>query len=95
MLCSQVIESGYELNEVRRGWGLKPRLSSGIAATGTVDAAKREAREVLAKAFGNDEAEQARIQAGVARGKALMAGAWSEDGYARRECQRFIDRFLI
>ena len=95
MLCSQVIGSGYELNEVRRGWGLKPRLSTGVAATGTVDATKREAREVLAKAFGCDEAEKTRIQAGVACGKALMADAWAEGGYARKECQRFIESFLL
>ncbi|VDC07436.1 unnamed protein product [Peniophora sp. CBMAI 1063] len=94
-LCSQVIECGYELNEVRRGWGLKPRLSTGFAATGTVDATKREAREVLSKAFGDDVAAKARIQAGVERGKTLMADAWTEGGYARRECQRFIDRFLL
>ena len=44
---------------------------------------------------GDDEVQKARIQAGVARGKALMANAWAEDGYARKECQRFIDSFLL
>lgn len=94
MLCSQVLESGYELNEVRRGWGRKPRLSTGVVATGTVDAVKREAREVIGNAFKN-EAEKARIQAGVERGKVLMADAWAEGGYARKECQRFVDSFLL
>ena len=47
--------AGYELFEVRNGDGLKPihRLG-GNSPIGTVEAVRKEAREVFTRAFGED-----------------------------------------
>ena len=55
---TETLGIGYELLEVRSGHGLKPIFRTGYTPQGTIDALKREAREVLGKAFGEDGKEK-------------------------------------
>lgn len=69
----------YELIEVRTGNGLKPRLRTGKAPAGTLDALKAEARDILDKAFGEDGA---RKRANVKKLQAKIDSAWEKGGSA-------------
>ncbi|KAJ6582917.1 hypothetical protein DFH09DRAFT_1144915 [Mycena vulgaris] len=95
---SQVLGCGFELNEIRRGLGLKYRQSTRTTATGTNEAVKAEARNILEKAFFGADGM-------AARGKALqisevLGTAWDEgdaasaQGVASKDLRRFIDEYL-
>lgn len=82
------LQIGYELLEVRTGHGLKPIYRNGRKPVGTIDAVKAEAREVLAKAFGEDGAEKrSRLQ--IVR--QAMNTEWEKGGLARRDMLTFLD----
>ncbi|KAI9066602.1 glycosyltransferase family 1 protein [Trametes sanguinea] len=87
-------DAAYELLEVRTGLGLKPLYRTGKAPTGTLDAIKAEARDVLKRAFGEEGA--------VKRARALklreaVLAEWEEPagenqgGASRRDFEAFVD----
>ena len=83
-----MLEIGYELLEVRTGLGLKPILRYGRAPTGTVDAVKAEARDVLARAFGEEGAEKrAKLEA---LQKSVLS-EWETGGTSRADVTAFLD----
>ncbi|EIN06342.1 UDP-Glycosyltransferase/glycogen phosphorylase [Punctularia strigosozonata HHB-11173 SS5] len=85
---STVLNVGYELLEVRSGtMGLKTVYRTGIAPEGTVDAVRREAREVLQLAKGRDG--EAKRQNAL-KLKAKLAEAWTEHGPAFKAFQQLL-----
>lgn len=87
---SSTLNIAYELFETRIGVGLKP-LRRGIQPEGTLQAIEKEARSVFTKAWGPDGMRK-REKIQVLRKKVNMA--WDEDGEARQELHRFLDRYL-
>ena len=89
MHLSETLDVGYELLEVRTGHGRKPILRTGHAPVGTVDAVRREARDVLAKAFGADGArKRAKLQVLCE----AVNGEWSEGGTSLKSTLEFLGR---
>ncbi|KAF9002947.1 UDP-Glycosyltransferase/glycogen phosphorylase [Cyathus striatus] len=82
ILVSQVYGCGYELSQVRLGYGLKYRASTGQTPTGTIEDVTSEAKEVFQKAFFNKD-ERAKIDANVAKMADSLDAAWEEGGEAR------------
>lgn len=94
MLVSRVHNTGYELDEVRRGFGRRQRLSNGATASGTLEAIREEARRVLQWAF-FDEKKRKEKETNAARMKKMVESAWEEDnGVAVKDMRRFVDVFL-
>ncbi|KAI0760255.1 UDP-Glycosyltransferase/glycogen phosphorylase [Fomes fomentarius] len=88
VLITDIHKIGYELLEVRTGSGLKPIYRTGFVPKNTVDALKAEAREVLAKAFGeNGKEKRARLEE-VRKG---VTAAWKEGGSSWRDASGFLD----
>lgn len=80
--------AAYELMEVRLGDGLRPLHRTGKQPEGTLESVRREANEVLAKAFGPD-GEEKRVN--MIRLKERFEQAWSENGSAKRELDDFLE----
>ena len=79
---------GYELFEVRSGHGLKKIYHTGSTPTGTVEAVKLEARNVLTRAFGKEgDAQREELLALRER----LLGEWAEDGASRKGVEAFLD----
>ncbi|KAI0664707.1 UDP-Glycosyltransferase/glycogen phosphorylase [Cubamyces menziesii] len=79
----------YELIEVRTGHGLHEICRNGRKPIGTVEAVKDEARDILAKAFGEDGAQKRE------RLKALTSALkheWEEGGSSLRDVTAFLDQ---
>lgn len=82
----------YELFEVRNGHGLRPILRLGGATPeGTVDAVRREAREVMTKVRGED-GEQKRKNVRQLRDE--LARGWEAEGRSWVEVKRILDSVL-
>ncbi|KAI0745365.1 UDP-Glycosyltransferase/glycogen phosphorylase [Earliella scabrosa] len=82
------LQIGYELLEVRSGHGLKPIYRTGYTPKGTIEAVKAEAREVLAKAFGEDGAQKrARLQ----ELRKKVTSEWEEGGSSKRDVCALLD----
>ncbi|KAI0745133.1 UDP-Glycosyltransferase/glycogen phosphorylase [Earliella scabrosa] len=82
------LQVAYELLEVRSGDGLKPIYRTGYTPKGTVEAVKAEAREIFAKAFGEDGAEKrARLQ----ELRKKVTSEWEDGGSSRRDICMFLD----
>ena len=79
---------GYELFQVRSGHGLKKIYHTGSTPTGTVEAVKLEARNVLTRAFGK-EGDAKREELLALRERLL--GEWAEDGASRKDVEAFLD----
>ena len=88
MHLSETLDVGYELLEVRTGHGRKPILRTGHAPVGTIDAVRREARDVLAKAFGADGAKK---REKVMELRQRILGEWKEDGASRTDVLAFLE----
>lgn len=73
---------------MRTGNGLKPIYRTGKTPTGTPEAVRAEAREVLEKAFGEDGA---RKRANVHKLKESISAAWSKGGSAEVDMGRLLD----
>ncbi|KAI0333570.1 UDP-Glycosyltransferase/glycogen phosphorylase [Cubamyces sp. BRFM 1775] len=78
----------YELIEVRTGPGLHPIYRNGRKPVGTVDAVKDEAREVLAKAFGEDGAQKRENLKALTH---ALRHEWEEGGSSLRDMTAFLD----
>lgn len=85
---SENLKIGYELLEVRTGHGLKPIFRTGYTPVGSTEAIKREAREVLAKAFGEDGAGK-REKLQVLRQS--VNSEWEQGGTSLRDAEHFLD----
>jgi len=79
---------GYELFEVRTGFGLQPIHRLGRAPIATVEAVKEEAAVVLGQAFSED-GEKKRANAKALQ-KTLL-NAWSEGGASSQDLQALSD----
>ena len=85
---SDNLKVAYELIEVRTGHGLHEIYRNGRKPIGTIDAVKDEARDILAKAFGEDGAQKRE------RLKALtqaLKHEWEEGGSSLRDMSAFLD----
>ncbi|OSD01251.1 glycosyltransferase family 1 protein [Trametes coccinea BRFM310] len=85
---SEVLDIGYQLIEVRTGHGTHPLHRDGRKPVGTIDALKAEARDVLAKAFGEDGALKREKLLALARS---FKNEWEEGGTAWRDVHAFLD----
>nr|A0A1V0QSE8.1 RecName: Full=UDP-glycosyltransferase eriJ; AltName: Full=Erinacine biosynthesis cluster protein J [Hericium erinaceus]ARE72247.1 UDP-glycosyltransferase [Hericium erinaceus] len=90
ILVAQVYGCGYELGEVRKGFGLKYRASTGKTPGGTVEDVTREAREVFSKAFFN-KAERAKVDANLEKMATELNAAWDAEGDARASALALLD----
>ncbi len=85
---TETLDTGYELLEVRTGNGLRPVYRTGKAPTGSVEAVRAEAADVLQRAFGEEgRAKRARLLALKER----LDAAWGEGGASRRDVEAFLD----
>ncbi|OCH85811.1 UDP-Glycosyltransferase/glycogen phosphorylase [Obba rivulosa] len=79
----------YELIEVRTGErGLKPIYRNGRVPKGTMEAVRDEARDVLAKAFGEDGKQK---RENMERLQQAIAQAWQEGGPSQRAIIDLLD----
>ncbi|EIW62965.1 UDP-Glycosyltransferase/glycogen phosphorylase [Trametes versicolor FP-101664 SS1] len=85
---SENLGVAYELIEVRSGHGLKPILRNGRQAAGTTEALQAEARDVLAKAFGEDGAKK---RAKLQQLRSEVLSEWEEGGASKRDFLAFLD----
>ena len=84
---TDTLQIGYELLEVRSGHGLKRIYRNGYTPQGTLEAVQAEAREVLAKAFGQDGAEKRKRLEALRK---TIVREW-EDGMSKRDVTAFVD----
>lgn len=85
---TDTFDIGYELLEVRTGHGLRPIYRNGKTPTGTVEAVRAEAADVLRRALGEEgKAKRMRL---LALKKRLDA-AWEEGGASKRDVEAFLD----
>ena len=84
---TDTLQIGYELLEVRSGHGLKRIYRNGYTPEGTLETVQAEAREVLAKAFGQDGAEKRKRLEGLRK---TIIREW-EDGMSKRDVTAFVD----
>ena len=80
--------AAYELMEVRTSEGLRPLHRTGAAPEGTVEAVRREAREVFTKAFGPDGEEKRNRLIALQK---QFRKAWDDNGASRRDLDSFLD----
>ncbi|KAI9066606.1 glycosyltransferase family 1 protein [Trametes sanguinea] len=85
---SEVLKIGYELVEVRTGHGTHPLHRNGRTPVGTVEAVRAEARDVLAKAFGEDGARKRETVRVLAR---AFEREWEEGGASWKDVNAFLD----
>ena len=88
------LKIAYELLEVRSGLGLQPLYRGGAnkRPEGTLDAVRREAREVLERAFGEDGRTK---RENVRRLNVKIGAAWEKEeevggGSAWRNLEAFV-----
>lgn len=83
------LKVAYELLEVRSGpHALKPLYRTGKAPVGTIDAVKKEARDVLTMAFDQDGRTK---RDNVLALKKAITSSWEKDGTSQRNLEIFID----
>ncbi|KAI0743908.1 UDP-Glycosyltransferase/glycogen phosphorylase [Daedaleopsis nitida] len=82
------LQIGYELLQVRSGHGLKQIYRTGYTPKGTIEAVKAEAREVLAKAFGEDGAKRRERLQAVRKN---VTSEWEDGGASKRDVSAFLD----
>ncbi|OJT07393.1 UDP-glycosyltransferase 87A1 [Trametes pubescens] len=87
IVLAETHQVAYELLEVRTGQGLRPIFRTGKAPTGTLDAVRAEARDVLARAFGEDGAQR---RARLLALKERVNESWAEGGASRKDVGAFI-----
>ncbi|KAJ3554094.1 hypothetical protein NM688_g3283 [Phlebia brevispora] len=88
MYLTENLGVAYELFEVRTGHGLKPICRNGKTPTGTLDAVRQEANQVLDQAFSEDGVGK---RAKVKKLQESFAQAWEEQGPSQLALERFID----
>ncbi|KAH9934153.1 UDP-Glycosyltransferase/glycogen phosphorylase [Fomitopsis serialis] len=81
------LDIAYELFEVRTENGLRPIHRTGRAPEATVESVKREAKEVLQAAFGEDGERKRR---NTQKLRAALGEAWTDSGRATKELRAFL-----
>ncbi|KAJ3489171.1 hypothetical protein NLI96_g2320 [Meripilus lineatus] len=87
---SDILNVAYELFEVRNGLGLKPTLRNGKVPTGTPEAIRAEAHQILESAFGK-EGEKKREN--LKKVKEEILGAWKEGGSSYLSMNALVEVF--
>ncbi|EMD37929.1 glycosyltransferase family 1 protein [Gelatoporia subvermispora B] len=83
------LDVAYELIEVRTGeHGLKPIYRTGRVPVGTVEAMQTEAKDILAKAFGEDGA---RKRANMKRLQLSVVESWHDNGPSARALEELME----
>ena len=86
---SHTLRIAYELLAIRTGpLGLLPLHRLGSAPAASLDDVRREARDVLGRAFG---AEGVEVRERVRALSGRIAGAWEEGGEARGEGEALLE----
>ncbi|KAF8572743.1 glycosyltransferase family 1 protein [Ramaria rubella] len=85
------LDVAFEMFEVRTGYGLKP-LRRGVTPAGTIEAVENEARDIILRLRG-PEGVRKRKNAELLRDK--LRGEWAEGGDARKNLQRFLNKFCV
>ncbi len=86
---SEQLKVGYELIEVRTGTaGRHTIYRNGRTPSGTIEAIKDEARDVLAKAYGPDGAEKRQRLVALQH---AITHEWEEGGAALRDVKAFLE----
>ncbi|KAH9858671.1 UDP-Glycosyltransferase/glycogen phosphorylase [Lenzites betulinus] len=88
IVLTETYGAGYELLEVRTGEGLRPIFRSDYTPTGTLDAVRAEARDVLQRAFGEDGVGR---RAKMLALKARVDKAWEKGGASHTDVEAFLD----
>ena len=85
---TEKLDVAYELLEVRVSLGLKPIFRNGKVPTGTIEALRKEAAQILENAFGQDgERKRANMQ----KLREVVLGCWKEGGSTKRALDTLVD----
>ena len=79
-----------ELFQVRTGEGLKPLARNGCAAEGTREAVGIEIRQTIDLCRSEKGRE---MKSNAEQLKVKFAQTWEEDGMARQEVRKFLDKY--
>jgi hypothetical protein len=84
------LHAGFELFQVRTGEGLKRSYRNGLTPAGTREAVGIEIRQTIDLC--RSEKGQV-IRSNAEKLKVKFAKAWDEDGAARQEIRKFLDKY--
>ena len=84
------LHAGFELFQVRSGNGLKPIYRNGLTPAGSREAVGIEVRQTIDLCRGEKGQE---IRDNAEKLKAKFAKSWEEDGAARQEIRKFLDKY--
>lgn len=85
---TEKLDVAYELLEVRVGLGLKPIFRNGKVPTGTIEAVRKEAAQVLDNAFDKD-GERKRVN--LEKLREVVLGCWEEGGSSKRALDMLVE----
>ena len=84
------LHAGFELFQVRSGESVKPIHRNGVTPAGTREAVGIEVRETI-DLCRSEKGQEIRINA--EKLKIKFTKAWEEDGAARQEIHKFLDKY--
>ena len=84
------LHAGFELFQVRSGDGLKPVHRNGITPAGTREAVGIEVRQTIDLCRSEKGQE---MRSNAEKLKVKFATAWEEDGAARQEMRKFLQKY--
>ena len=84
------LNAGFELFQVRSGNGLKPIYRNGLTPAGSREAVGIEVRQTIDLCRGEKGQE---IRGNAEKLKVKFAKAWEDDGLARQEIRKFLDKY--
>ena len=87
---SENLNVAFELIQVRTGDGLKPLARNGVAAEGTREAVGIEIRQTIDLCRSEKGRE---MKSNAEQIKVKFAQSWEEDGVARQEIRKFLDKY--
>ena len=84
------LHAGFELFQVRSGDGLKPVYRNGITPAGMREAVGIEVRQTIDLCRSEKGQE---MRSNAEKLKVKFASAWEEDGAARQEMRKFLQKY--
>ena len=84
------LHAAFELFQVRSGEGLRPLHRNGLTPAGTREAVGIEVRQTIDLCRSEKGKE---IRSNAEKVKVMFAKAWEEDGAARKEIRRFLQKY--
>ena len=84
------LHAGFELFQVRSGEGLKPVYRNGITPAGSREAVGIEVRHTIDLCRSEEGQE---IRSNAEKLKEKFSKAWEEDGPARQEIRKFLQKY--